>query len=270
MKRKWIIGISWGLAMILLFALLVFTARRHDERRCEEVRISINRQGGDDFITEAEIHEYIVESGDSLEGRKMKDIDLHKLEQMICVNPYICSAHVYASLDGVVHVDVVQRKPIVRVQNLKDDPFYISDDGRLMPLNPGRPARVLFASGHFNYDIFSEYNQHIDLDIQKPRTKADTALMNTPLWKIFKIAKQIEAQPFLKAQMTQLVYDKSGDFALVPLVGSHLIIIGDEKDLDEKFSKLEAFYRKGITADGWEKYDTINLKFNKQVVCSLK
>ena len=51
-------------------------------------------------------------------------------------------------------------------------------------------------------------------------------------------------------------------------MGSHKIILGSAHDLEKKFEKLKVFYRKGLEKVGWDRYQTINLKFENQVVCT--
>jgi cell division protein FtsQ len=62
----------------------------------------------------------------------------------------------------------------------------------------------------------------------------------------------------------------SGDFVLVPQVGSHTIIFGSarsDEEVKEKMDKLKVFYQEGLPFEGWNKYETINLKFRNQIVC---
>jgi hypothetical protein len=40
--------------------------------------------------------------------------------------------------------------------------------------------------------------------------------------------------------------------------------------VQEKFSKLEIFYKQAMPYEGWTKYDQINLKYSKQIVCRKK
>jgi cell division protein FtsQ len=45
-------------------------------------------------------------------------------------------------------------------------------------------------------------------------------------------------------------------------------MFGKAENIAGKFKKLEVFYHEGISNAGWEKYDTINLMFKNQLVCS--
>ena len=57
---------------------------------------------------------------------------------------------------------------------------------------------------------------------------------------------------------------------MVPKVGDHVIELGAVDDLDNKFSNLLTFYRKGMPRAGWNTYSKISLKFKGQVVCTKK
>jgi len=68
----------------------------------------------------------------------------------------------------------------------------------------------------------------------------------------------------------QLYINKKSEFELIPKIGNHTILFGDIKEMKDKFEKLIAFYKQGISKSGWNKYKTINLKFKNQVVCTKK
>jgi cell division protein FtsQ len=264
MSRKLILIGIWSLLVVTLFVILGLTSDRHGNSRCREVQIKINYPAGDYFINEQDIRNYIILLGDSVKGEKLSQINIQALEEMITQNPYVSGVRVYATLDGVIKIEVSQRKPIVRVQNAINQKFYISDDGIIMPLNPGRPARVLLASGN----IFEIQASDINLNIKEIKTAADSALARTALYRIYNIASYIDKNPFLKAQIEQIYLNKKGDFELIPLVGKQLIILGDANDIKEKFDNLQIFYKQGLSHEGWDKYDTINLKYRNQVVCT--
>lgn len=266
MKRRVILLVSWSILLITAMVLVSMTGTHHQQRKCSAVKITINQPDGDCFISEKDIRDYILQVADSLEGERLGAINIHGLELLISGNPYVKKAAVYAGLDGVVHIDVIQRKPIVKVQNAAHEQWYISEDGRMMPVNPGKSADVLFASGY----ITEIYAPEENLLMTQLKTRKDSVLAETALYKIFKIASAVDDDPFLKAQLEQLYLTKEGEFEMVPLVGKHLIIFGDDDAIDDKFDKLSVFYKQGLSKEGWDKYDTINLKYENQVVCTLK
>ena len=62
----------------------------------------------------------------------------------------------------------------------------------------------------------------------------------------------------------------SFEIEMIPRIGNHTVVIGNDMFLEEKFNKLSVFYREGLNKKGWDKYSIINLKFKDQVVCTKK
>jgi cell division protein FtsQ len=249
---------------VIIIPLIV--SKIYNNGLCKDVVISIKYNSDTHFITEKEIQEYLVGLGNTMKGKKLSTINVESVEKLLRNNEYVKEAVVYTSVDRTVSINIVQRNPLVRVQNSVNQNFYISDDGKLMRCQPGKPARVLVASGR----IIELFNPLINLKIDSASSKNDSAICNTVLYKIFAISKYVNSDEFLRAQIEQLYVKSPREILLVPKVGNHIIKFGDIDDLKEKFDKLVIFYRQGISAEGWEKYDTINLIFKNQVVCSKK
>jgi cell division protein FtsQ len=58
---------------------------------------------------------------------------------------------------------------------------------------------------------------------------------------------------------------------IIPISGMHTIHFGRaDEQVEEKFKRLKIFYKEGLKKVGWDQYKTINLKFDKQVVCEKK
>jgi cell division protein FtsQ len=56
----------------------------------------------------------------------------------------------------------------------------------------------------------------------------------------------------------------------VPRVGEHIIFLGKAGDYDQKFERLEKFYKKALNEIGWNKYSRISLEFDNQIICTKK
>jgi len=80
----------------------------------------------------------------------------------------------------------------------------------------------------------------------------------------------INQNKFLKAQISEIYLNSKGEFDLIPQLGNHLIRFGTMEDASTKLNNLDIFYRKALIGEGWDKYETINLKYKNQVVCKRK
>jgi cell division protein FtsQ len=104
--------------------------------------------------------------------------------------------------------------------------------------------------------------------IKNPNEIKNDAYNKTLLEQLFEVAMFTRSDELWGAQFVQYYVNEEGDIELIPRVGNHRIILGDTQNLKKKFDKLLLFYREGLKTTDWNKYNTINLKFADQVVCT--
>ena len=219
---------------------------------------------GHNFVEEGEIMELVKNKFGTLIGKPLSSINISLLEKIINTNPFIADAEVFSTIDGKIKIEVKQRKPVVRIVNVKDESFYIDDQGVFMPLSSDYTARVAVANG-FIFDTESERRVTV-----YDGEKRDTAIKLSRIDEIFHVADYIYHHEFWNAQIEQIYINTEGDIELIPRVGSQNIVLGSSEKLESKLNKLLLFYREGLNKTGWNKYKTINLKYEGQVVCTKK
>lgn len=256
MKR--IINITiWIAGIVGVLVLLSFIEAEHKKSTCKGIDIFIDYQSGDVMISKEDVENQINTLMDSVVGRKLSDINTVLIEDQLNEVALLADADVYTTLTGTLKVKVIQRKPIIRIVNSSNQNFYIDETGSAMPAVKGSPSRVLVANGH----IKEKYSDTLVIQ-QTDQTST--------LTKLYRLSKYINDHGFLKSQIEQVYVNQNGEFELVPKVGRQLIVFGDIDNMEKKFDKLLVFYKEGISRTGWDKYKTINLKFDNQVVCSKK
>ena len=82
------------------------------------------------------------------------------------------------------------------------------------------------------------------------------------------LVRYIYHDKFWNAQIEQIYVDASGYVELVPRVGKHIVEFGSADKYRDKLRRLQFFYRYGMPKVGWNKYKTISLAYEGQVVCS--
>lgn len=253
LKRiKWktvLIVFIWLLSLSGLVVLMSFIEIKKTKNTCTEVKVIL--PGNQYFIERAEIDEILASKNGLLIGRRINNINLQKLENRLKANPFIEYANVFADMNGIIHADVKQRVPVLRVFNIAGQDFYIDQNGLKIPLSDHFTARVLAVNGNIT-EGFSG--------------KVDT--VRTQLVKdLFKVASFISQDSLWNEQIVQMYVNDKKEIELVPRVGNHKIILGDALDFKDKFRRLLVFYKKAIPNVGWDTYSSINLKFNGQIVC---
>ncbi|MCF8276346.1 MAG: hypothetical protein K9J17_06370 [Flavobacteriales bacterium] len=261
---KKILNISvYVLAVIGLFVSLAFSARESDKIPCSNIRIEVDNNSGNFFVTNDDVLEMIWSKGDSLVGRPITSIPIAVYERHIAANPSVKRAEVYTKHNGVFAVKVYQREPIIRVMTADGESFYLDKEGSVMPTSENYTARVPVANGFImekQYDM-QRYNVAEMSDSLKKRSCLD---------ELFELATFIRKDAFWKAQIQQIRVEPNGELTLIPTVGDHHILLGRTDMMEQKFNKLLLFYRKGLNKTGWDQYSHINLKYKDQVICTKK
>lgn len=83
--------------------------------------------------------------------------------------------------------------------------------------------------------------------------------------------KRINDSDFWHAEVVQILLSGGGDrrmeLKFVPRSGNFVVDLGAPSDYDTKLSNLYRFYHKGLDNVGWDKYRSISLRYEGQVVC---
>lgn len=253
----------WTVLALSTVFLLGFAEKTHRETILQGIVVSIDRTGENFFVNEKQVETLVSNFGYVAGNTYIDSVDISKLETTLEGNPFINDSEVYTTLNGTLRIDVEQRKPILRIFSQNGESFYIDENGWVMPLSPLFTSRVPIANGNIQSNLASVVNKNI-------AALADTSsnFMVKQLGALFKTVEYISNDPFWKAQFNQLFVNADREIELIPRVGDHRIIIGNEEDLAEKLNKLMVFYEKGLSKTGWNEYSVINLKFKNQVVCS--
>ncbi len=251
----------WIVAIVLIVVALSFVNNGQNNIAfgSDEVRVSIDYETENRFIDEEGVKSYVVNGNDTA-NNFFGDFDVLAIEQKINGNAAIKDAQVYKTIDGRILIDVKQRRPIARIFS-KNESYYLDENGGLMPLSKKYTSRVVVVNGMLNEPFASRYKLNYQnlTDSLKPKTILDD---------LYSLAKYIDESSFWKAQIEQVYVNKDLDLELIPKVGNHKIVLGGVDDLDNKFSRLMVFYKKGLPKTGWNEYSLISLKFKNQIVCT--
>lgn len=249
-------------AVIGVFALLGFVERTSLGMSIVHLDVKVDGAEGIHFIDDAAIRAEVLDQGTAIMGAAIGELHIPGIEQRLRNIPCVAKAEVYHTMNGVLHVRVVQREPVVRVFDRDGSSFYIDRAGFTMPEQPGRPARVLVVTGNVHEPGAAESVRSV---------KADDSLMHrSMLDEIHQLAVFIRNDPFWSALIDHVVVTSNGEFELVPRIGAQRILIGDGSSLEQRFQKLKVFYEKGMARADWRGYSHLDLRFADQIVCTKK
>lgn len=239
---KKILKIS-GIGVLLIYfpVILAFVSFDKHKTLCRDIESEISDSVANRFITAKEVRDVVLEKYPDILGTPLDKINTDMMEHFFEKYPAIENCEVYYTIGGVLHVDIKQKEPVLRVFDNRGS-YYIDEDGSKMPLSTKYTAHVLVANGH----------------IERLKEKED----------LFNLAMFINDDTFWKAQIEQIYVNSRGEFILIPRVGNHTIEFGSIDRIETKFRNLKALYRDGWNAREWNLYNKVSLKYNGQIVCS--
>ena len=234
-----------------------FVSNFYQDIRLKKVQINFIEDNLHEFITKSEVNSMLSLMG-IVENVTLKhEINFSHIETKLLNHSAINSAEVYFSNNGNLAVNIKKRTPIARfVSPVYEKNFYMDDNGFLMPLSSTYVSRVPIFSGKINIP------ERLDLNV------LDSLHKSSDFQKIYKMSKLINNDTFLKSQIVQIHIKNNGYFELIPRIGNQRIMFGMPLNMEKKLKKIKLFYTNGPSAKELNLYDTLNVMYNNQIICS--
>ncbi len=247
MWKQHIIPSLWWLLGICLIGLLTAGMQYKKHLPCSDIKVNIERVKGHVFIDEKDITQILTNNGVAI-GKPISDIPLQQLESVLKQQPWIYNAELFFDNNQVLNATILEREPLARIFTLGGTSFYIDSSGMQLPLSKDYSARV---------PMFTAFTSG-----KKKLSKPDSLLMSD----IKKIATIIQQDSFWNAQVSQVNITANKTFEIIPVLGNQVIKLGNADSLQSKFDRLTAFYKQVWVKAGFEKYESISVEFNGQIV----
>jgi len=231
-----------------MLSLLIAAIGKKNREDCTDYTIAIKGTENNYFIDAGDIRKILRSgAGSEIKGKKIKEIDLKKLEQLLKENVWIRKAEMWFDNRNVLHVEVYEREPIARIFTTAGNSFYIDSTEKKLPLSDRVSARVPVFTGFTDKKVYSGKDSSLLGDVKN-------------------MATYIKNDPFWMSQVAQVDITADKNFELSPVVGDHLIKLGNGKDLEKKFNRLMIFYKQVLAQKGFDAYSTIDVQYAGQVV----
>lgn len=232
--------LKWGMLLSLMVVVLSFTNQKQNKQMVflNQINIEVSE---DEFMTEQIALKYIEQHNFSFDSVALSNFYLNELEVAFLQHPAVKNAQVYSNQEGVININLQQRKAVVRIKTDNTD-YYLDEQGMKMPLSSEYTPRVLVVTGEVNESNHSS---------------------------IFSFVERINKEKFWKSQITQLHFNNN-EVIIIPRVGSQKIHFGTLTDVNKKLGNLYQFYKQAMPVKGWQTYSEISLAYNNQIVCTKK
>ncbi|MBA2500064.1 MAG: hypothetical protein H0V30_10090 [Chitinophagaceae bacterium] len=250
--QKFLIALVWMALGSGMLVLLVAAIGKQNRQTCQGYAISVKGGKSHVFINEKEILQLVKTAANgNIKGKTLSSFRMKKMESLLEANKWILDAELYFDNQNMLQISVAERSPVARVFTISGFSFYIDSSGTRIPLSQHYTARV---------PVFTGFPE------SKKVSKADSILM----LQIKNAAIFIDNHPFWKAQVSQVSITEDHQFEMIPVIGNHVVLLGDGANLEKKFHRLFIYYKQVAGKKGFDTYEMLNVQFDGQVVGTRK
>lgn len=242
--KNWIYGTASVILVVYLAFMLLVNRQQRATRLCEGIYIQVIDSAKQNFVTVEELTRELGRLPMIARKTPVNSINTDSLERRLRVIDKIESVSVTRLTDGSMHIIVEPMRPVARVFE-PDRSYYINKDGKSMTADARYHVDVPVIEGFFPDSFF-------------------TATSLLPL------VDFIEHSPRWRNLTTMIRVDPPHDIIIVPAVRGIVFNIGDVSNLPDKFSRLERMMAEVLPSAGWNRYDTISVKWKGQAVATLR
>lgn len=245
--KKIIMRALWIMLGVATMVFFVMAWQEKDKKTIKDIQIQIAGEETQLFINERDIKE-MLKAGGHIIGAQMSSLNLSAIEKTVAGNPWVKKAEIFYTNKQVLHVLIEERIPVARIFTPGGASFYVDSTGLRLPLSEKVVARVpMFTGFPSDRPILS---------------KPDSQLLK----EVVVLGKFLNSDSLWAAQIAQVDITPQAIFELVPVIGDHIITLGKPTDLEQKFLRLQTFYKQAWMQKGVRYYERIDIRYKDQVV----
>jgi len=251
-----------GLLLILTCAVLwmvttSMSRRQLRSRTCQgkgKLDVTVTDSLERRFVGKENIEAWLDKEYRAYAGLPLDSVDLYRIEQIITSHSAVKECQAWLTDDGVLHVRLSQRQPVVRFDNGSNG-YYADASGFIFPLQSRGEARVPVVEGKIPLSIPRGFKGEPTSEEQKQ-------------W----LSRMVELACFMKGSVWEqdicrIKVENDGNLTLYPLEGKERFLFGPPVRVEDKFALMESYYKCVAPAFEPGHYATVDLRYRGQLVC---
>ena len=260
MKRiyRHILGLLLIAACAAVWVLSTGMARRElRTRTCQgkgKLQVTVTDSLERRFVARADVQEWLDKEYGAYAGLPLDSVDLTRIEKLICSHSAVRDCEAWITDDGVLHVELSQRQPVIRLED-GQNACYADETGYLFPLQSRGSVKVPVVSGKIPFTLqrgFKGYLKDPQEALWLGQVIAVVDFMEGTVW---------------ENDIRKIVVRGSGELVLYPVQGKEEFLFGPPVRIPEKFKLLTAYYKSVAPAKEPGYYSKVDLRYRKQLVC---
>ncbi|MDE6337995.1 MAG: hypothetical protein K2J63_00685 [Muribaculaceae bacterium] len=208
---------------------------------CTGIEVKIESAGKADSVTINGVKQELAKFPKKIVGTPVPRLNTREIENYLAAFSNFEDVECSLSTTGKLKVDIIPMIPELRVFD-GEMSYYINKDGKRIESKPNFFVDVPVVTGNFTPSF-------------TPRN-------------LLSVSRFIQRDPILRHLVGMIEVRDADNIILIPRIHGHVINLGDTTNLQEKRQAIVTMYRKVMPYKGWDTYDTISVKFRRQIVAT--
>jgi len=261
MKNSLRIVIAAAITLVAALLLALVSSKTKSLRSgvsCTGLEVAILDSASFHFVDPEDVKQYITEGYGTFTGQRIDSVNLRKIEEVLASKSSLMSGEAWISQDGVLHVEVTQREPVVELRGTGKG-FYADENGYIFPLHPDYKAPVPLVEGKIPINVPDGFKGYPSEEEEKQWLEGVIALLD-----------YTGKNKFWKGAIAKISVEGDGSLVLKPSEGRESFIFGKPSDVEDKFARMEEYYQYIAPAKDSAYYKTVDVRYKGQIICRQK
>ncbi|NLZ20246.1 MAG: hypothetical protein GXY24_08335 [Bacteroidales bacterium] len=207
------------------------------------------------FVSEQDIREYLDTRYGNFIGQRLDSVRLDWIENLLESRSAVMRCEAWTTDDGVLHVDIAQRAPVLRFQD-GDRGFYVDAGGYIFPLHKTYTAPVPVIEGAIPVDVSADYKGEAPGERERAWISG-----------VLEVDRYLAASRVWRGRVSEFRVRPGGELVLRLDGRDEQFLFGLPEDVPDKFTRIERYLGVIAPSLGEGHYHSVNVKYNQQIIC---
>lgn len=240
---------------ILMISIDVMSENARKGRVCKGIDINIRANDNCVPVSDEEIKLYIDRGCGALTGRKLSEIDLKKIEDVLNEKSAILSSEAYTAHDSCIHVDVFCREAVALFKTSVGN-YYTDRTGFMFPVTKECTLDIPTIDGNVPARPQNGVKGYSGSEKGKKWLEGLIGMLD-----------YIGSHKRIGRMVARIHVNDNGEIVLYPKEGKERFVFGGPEDYETKFRKMDNYYKEIVPHKTDVSYRTVILKYEDQIIC---
>ena len=149
--------VSWVAIIAYFVAASRYCRIEREKNLCRGLKVVVLDSAERGFITSGMVKNWFALEQQRFLREPIDQINTLDVEAFVRRRGFVKEVHAYTTMDGMLNIELTQRKPILRVNSINGYDFYVTDDNYILPTQRYYSVYVPVVTGMLRLPFAPDY-----------------------------------------------------------------------------------------------------------------